>query len=531
MSNKILRNCHTIEPIVEGILTQLLAFPQWLTGISGGSSYLITRWIFLRAVGLIYLIAFLSLWVQIHGLIGSNGILPVREYLGGLRQQLGVERYYLVPSVFWLNASDLALHVVCALGVMLATCVIVGFAPALSLIFLWLLYLSFFSVGRDFLSFQWDTLLLETGFLAILFAPWGFDRLSLTQLGFAHETVVAPLALLFLWWLLFRFMFESGIVKLTSGDSTWHDLTALDYHYWTQPLPTWTAWYVAHAPAWFHKSSVLFTYVVEIGFPFLILAGRTGRLVACAGMALLQLMIGLTGNYNFFNLLSITLCLTLLDDKTWLSILPSSLTSYFQFLPPNTYHLPPLPLSWSAVIALFALIAVIVGSWQLYESLFPRTRPPALIGSLLEAIAPFRSLNDYGLFRVMTTSRPEILIEGSNDGKEWKAYEFKWKPGDPGVRPKFVEPHQPRLDWQMWFAALSSFQRTQWFQHFLIRLLEGSPPVLALLRDNPFPGHPPRFVRALLYDYNFTTPLERRETGTWWKRELRESYSPVLSLE
>lgn len=486
----------------------------WLTGMSGGSGYVITRWMFLRALGVIYLVAFVSLWVQIHGLMGSRGILPVQEYLGALRQQFGPERYYLVPSIFWINASDLALHIACAVGVILSFCVIMGFAPALSLVLLWVLYLSFFSVGRDFLSFQWDTLLLETGFLAILFA----------------STRMSSLPLLLLWWLLFRFMVESGVVKLTSGDPTWRDLTALDYHYWTQPLPTWTAWYTAQLPQWFHRVSVLFTYVAEIGLPFLILTGRTGRIIACLGMILLQLMIGFTGNYTFFNLLSIALCLTLLDDKTWLSVLPSFPASYFSSISPTTYTLTPLLFSGSIIIALFALITVTVGSWQLYESVFPRARPPAPIAALLGAIAPFRSINEYGLFRVMTTHRPEIVVEGSVDGREWKAYAFRWKPGDTGVRPRFVEPHQPRLDWQMWFAALSSFQRIQWFQQFLVRLLEGSPPVLALLKNNPFPTHPPQFVRALLYEYRFTTPKEWRETGAWWKRELQGAYSPVLSL-
>lgn len=501
-------------------MTQILGFPQWITGISGGSSYLITRWIFLRAIGVIYLIAFLSLWVQIHGLIGSKGILPMQEYLGALRQQIGVERYYTVPTVFWLNASDLALHIVCALGVALAACVVINLAPGFSLFFLWLLYLSLFSVGRDFLSFQWDTLLLETGFLAILFAPWNILP------GLARETAVSPLVLLLLWWLLFRFMFESGVVKLTSGDPIWRNLTALNYHYWTQPLPTWTAWYMAHLSLWFHKVSILFTYVAEIGLPFLILAGRTGRLVASLGMVILQLMIGFTGNYNFFNLLSIALCFTLIDDKTWFAILPSSFTTGF----PTSHTLPPTSVAWSSFIAIFAVLSIIVGSWQLYESVLPHTRSPSIIGHLMEILAPFRSLNDYGLFRVMTTKRPEIILEGSDDGKEWKAYEFKWKPGDLKARPTFIEPHQPRLDWQMWFAALSSFQRTQWFQHFLLRLLEGSPPVLTLLKTNPFPDHPPRLVRALLYEYRFTTPEERRQTGAWWKRELRGEYSPIVSL-
>lgn len=479
-----------------------------LAGISGGSSYVVTRWVFLRAIGIIYCIAFVSLWVQIHGLIGSRGILPAQEYLGALRHEMGVERYALVPSIFWLSASDLALHIACAVGVVLSVCAIVGALPTPALVSLWVLYLSFFSVGRDFLSFQWDTLLLEVGLLAI----------------FSSAARMSSLPLLLLWWLLFRFMVESGVVKLTSGDPTWRNLTALDFHYWTQPLPTWTAWYMARLPTLFHKMSVLLTYVAEIGLPFFLLAGRTGRIVACIGMVLLQLTIGLTGNYNFFNLLSIALCLTLLDDKTWLSILQSFPTSYVSFL-------PPLLFSWSTIIAFFALIAVTVGSWQLYESVFPRARPPAPIAALLGAIAPFRSINEYGLFRVMTTRRPEIIVEGSRDGKDWKEYEFRWKPGDIHRRPRFVEPHQPRLDWQMWFAALASFQRTQWFQHFLVRLLEGSPSVLRLLKANPFPDHPPQFVRALLYEYRFTTPEDRRETGAWWARELQGAYSPILSIQ
>ena len=493
---------------------------QSLPGMTAGSSYVLTRFIFLRFLGVIYLIAFASLWVQIRGLIGGHGILPIADFLQAVREQLGPERYRLLPTVFWLNASDTALTVVCALGVFFSCLLIVGIAPAWSLLFLWILYLSLTTAGRDFLSFQWDILLLEVGFLAIFFAPW-----SLLP-GLARETAISPLALFLLLFLLFRFTLESGVVKLTSGDSSWRDLTALTYHYFTQPLPAWTSWYVQQLPLWFHKLSMIVMYSAELVLPLLMFASRPLRLLSAAGMILFQILIGATGNYTFFNLLTIALCGLLLDDAFFSAVLPDRLLTVL--------HFPVVPHALPSAFILFIPVAALlffVGTTQLLATVFPRMQLPAFTGALDDFLSPFRSVNAYGLFRVMTKERPEIVIEGSNDGATWLPYEFPWKPGDPTRRPQFIEPHQPRLDWQMWFAVLSPSRPPRWFQSFLARLLEGSPDVLALLEKNPFLDAPPRYVRALLYHYEFTTPEEKSVKEEWWKRELRGVYHPAVSLE
>jgi hypothetical protein len=371
-------------------------------------------------------------------------------------------------------------------------------------------------VGREFLSFQWDVLLLETALLALFLAPW---RL----LPAPPETAVPALGLLLLWWLLFRLTFASGVVKLTWHDPTWHNLTALDYHYWTQPLPTWTAWYMSQLPEWIKRASVVATFVLEIGFPLLLFGTRTMRLVGCAGIVLMQLMIFTTGNYNFFNLLTLALAGLLLDDRAWSRVLPDALVRWVAG--PNAVALEARGLGLVGTV--LAALLFVLATVRFVQALTPRGGgfgPLAWLES-------FRSINGYGLFRVMTTTRREIVVEGSDDGTTWRAYEFRDKPGDPLRRPGFIEPHQPRLDWQMWFASLSPYEVTFWFQEFLTRLLQGSPAVLGLLRSNPFPDHPPKYVRAVLYDYRFTTAGERRATGAWWTRSYVGPYSPVLSLQ
>lgn len=492
---------------------------QWIgSGTLGDSHFVIARWIFLRTMGIIYLIAFLSLWVQIRGLIGSQGILPVQDFLDAVREQVGADRFRLLPTVFWLNASDIALHIVCGLGVLFALLLTFNVFPVVSATALWILYLSLFNVGQDFLSFQWDTLLLETGFLTILFAPWG----ALPGAG----GMLSPLVLLLFWWLLFRFMLESGVVKLTSGDHSWRDLTALTYHYFTQPLPTWTAWYMHQMPVWFHKLSTLFTYTIELALPFLIFIPRIPRLMACIGFVLLQIIIFTTGNYNFFNLLTVALSLLLIEDAVWMRILPQNFIEWMSPIDGGTVAYP-----WFAgFLSIMAAVILLVSGFQLLHTLSRTVPMPRLIRTLESWIDPYRSVHAYGLFRVMTKTRPEIVIEGSTDGEVWKPYEFKWKPGDTMRRPTFIEPHQPRLDWQMWFAALSDFRTTPWFQSLLFGLLKGSEQIHGLFRVNPFHDAPPRFIRAVLYEYTFTDFTERKATGAWWKRTYKGLYAPALSL-
>ena len=468
------------------------------------------RRLFLRLLAIVYLTAFSSLAFQVEGLVGSKGILPVARLLEWLRSQAGAERYWLVPTLCWLDSSDAFLLFLCWGGVCLSVLLLAGIAPLPILVLLWAFYLSLATAGQIFLGYQWDALLLEAGLLAILLAPAG-----LRPRADAHPAAPAP-CLWLLRWLLFRLMLSSGAVKLLSGDETWRSLTALRVHYETQPLPTWVGWYVHQLPGWFHTLSTAGMFAIELAVPFLIFAGRRSRRIACASLVSFQLLIAVTGNYAFFNLLTVALCVLLLDDGAlparWRGVLAAE-------------SVEPAPRRWYAwpLAALggthFLLSLVVMGQtlgWRL-----PWPRP---VTAVLEAVSPFASVNRYGLFAVMTTSRPEISVEGSDDGITWRPYLFRWKAGPVDRRPAFVAPHQPRLDWQMWFAALGRCESNAWFVRFLLRLQEGSPPVTKLLAGNPFPDAPPRWIRTNLDDYRFTDPATRRATGAWWRREPKGVY-------
>ena len=483
--------------------------------------YFLTRWVFLRAMGLIYLIAFISIWTQIRGLIGHNGILPEDQFMAAVKQQfdylgIGLARFHALPTLCWLNSSDGFLELQCGAGVLFACLLIVGIAPVPALAVLWLLYLSLTAVGRDFLSFQWDVLLLEAGFLAIFLAPWQlWPKLS-------RETPPSRIVLWLLRLLLFKLMFSSGCVKLASGDPNWRNLTALTFHYQTQPLPTWPGWYANQFPLWFQKLSCAAMFAVELGAPFLIFLPRRIRFFGASAIALFQILILLTGNYTFFNWLALALCLLLLDDFMLRKILPGRLT---QHATRNTRS------PWLLAVTIPLAVVYFAVSFLDIVTIFG-VRSPVLypVASLAGWLGPFRTINDYGLFRVMTTERHEIIVQGSNDGVQWSDYEFNYKPGDVTRRPGFVAPFQPRLDWQMWFAALGNYQENPWFGNFCVRLLQGSPQVLALLRHNPFPTKPPRYVRAELYNYEFTRLGESGTGRAWWKRQLIGEYFPPVSL-
>jgi predicted DCC family thiol-disulfide oxidoreductase YuxK len=468
------------------------------------------RW-FLRVLGAIYLIAFLSFWVQADGLVGARGILPLPQFLEAAQAELGSQAWHVLPTLCWLNSSNAFLHFLCGAGAVFSLLLIFGIAPILCLLLLGALYLSITIAGQTFLSFQWDILLLETGFLAIFLAPWQW---------WPRRGRAAPLsrpALFLLQFLLFKLMFMSGVVKLTSGDPSWWNLTALDYHYWTQPLPTALGWWADKSPEWFKHFSTAATLGIEMVVPFFIWLPRRLRLIAGGLFILLQIVIGLTGNYAFFNLLTIALCLLLIDDLAW----------------PGRSRLTIAAEGWRWPVwvpAFVILGAMPLNAILIFNSFRPEAPWPPLVESLYGAVAPFRIVNSYGLFRVMTKERPEIILEGSADGIEWKAYEFKWKPGALDRRPAFAEPHQPRLDWQMWFAALSDVRQNPWFVGLALRLLENSPDVVALLGKNPFPEKPPRYLRANLYRYHFSN-LKERERGIWWQREDERVYLPVVSRD
>ena len=497
-------------------------------------TFFISSALFLWLLGFAYLIAFASLWTQVDGLIGDRGILPTKDFLdaanGYFAHQIPpASPIWNLPTLAWISPHDASLNSLCVGGMLLSVLLILGVLPIPTLILLWLFYLSLVHVGQVFLSFQWDILLLETGFIAIFVAPFGLRS------RFLKDRHPPRLVIWLVWWLLFRLMFESGAVKLTWNNwqlgpdglpvaNTWSSLTALDYHYWTQPLPIWTSWYAAKLPAWFQKLSVVFVFIVELGLPWCIFAPRRLRYVAFGGITLLMFLISVTGNYNFFNLLTFVLALTLLDDSIWPRSLRDRITGV-------DYPLLASPTRWrSFLLVPFAGLALVIGALQIKEAAAPARVPPPSIESKLD-ISQFLLVNDYGLFRQMTETRPELVVEGSVDGKDWKAYGFRWKPGDPARPPRFAAPHQPRLDWQMWFEALRLEQvysltgsidfrdMSPWFQSFLVRLATGETAVIDLLETNPFSNAPPRFVRIVLYRYRFTTSAERRKTGNWWHRE------------
>ncbi len=420
-------------------------------------TYHVATALFLRLLGLVYLIAFVSLWTQIDGLVGDHGILPASSYLDAVKlhctqAQPPLSPVWQLPTLAWISPHDAFLNLLCAAGTILSCLLIVGVLPLPALVLLWISYLSLFHVGQDFLSFQWDILLLETGFVAIFLAPFAWRSRLRTD---PHPP---RLAIWLVWWLLFRLMFESGAVKLTWNHglagpdglpvpNTWQLLTALDFHYWTQPLPIWTSWYAAKLPHWFQALSVVAVLGVELVLPWFIVGPRYLRYVACAGFTLLMLLISATGNYNFFNLLTIALALTLVDDRAWPRWMQTRISGDDA---PWLFS----PTRWRSVLLVpFFALSIAIGTQQVIEAAFPAAEPTESLASRLD-VRQFCLVNDYGLFRRMTETRPEIILEGSNDGTDWKPYQFRWKPGDLDQPPRFNMPHQPRLDWQMWFEAL-----------------------------------------------------------------------------
>ena len=467
--------------------------------------YELASFLFLRLFGLIYLSAFVSFGVQAQGLIGSHGILPVTELVDVIANRFGPERFFLVPMVFWLNASDFAIAAVCWAGAGLSLLLVFNLLPRLSLFLLYALYLSLFYGGQTFMSFQWDTFLLETGFIALL-------------LSFALTPGIWSLR-----WLLFRFMFMSGVVKLLSGDPNWWNLSALSYHFLTQPLPTPLAWYAARLPPGLLAFATGSTFFVELILPFLIFCPRRLRFFAAFGILLLQTSILITGNYNWLNLQAMLLCLPLFDDAALQKILPRHVA---RWQPVHVENRAPRRMV-TAVVGALALLIVFCSLVQM-DARFGGN-PPAAAQAVAGFVEPLHVTSPYGLFAVMTTKRDEIVIEGSSDGVEWREYEFRYKPGDVARAPPWNIPHQPRLDWQMWFAALDDPRRLFWFSRLLQRLLENEPTVTTLLEKNPFFDKPPLYVRAKFYEYTYADSEEKTK-GIWWDRRLLGLYFPVVHL-
>jgi predicted DCC family thiol-disulfide oxidoreductase YuxK len=471
------------------------------------ATFATTQWIFLRLLAVIYAIAFASLGMQAIGLMGAQGIAPVHDFLARIAGSFGSLRFLALPTVFWWNSSDTMLRGSAIAGVALAALLFLGFFERLALLLLFILYLSFSLGGQEFLTFQWDALLLEAGFLAIFF---GRSAGGLRAVAWLYRCLV------------FRLYFLSGYVKLSSHDPTWRDLTALKYHYHTQPLPNIIAWYADKLPASVQRASTFGVLAIELVAPFFIFTPRRTRMTAAFALLSLQVLILLTGNYTFFNLLTMALTLFLFDDRALSGADPLVRAG-------RPRPAPGLTKTARIGVVLLSTLLLTLGIARLTETIAGEAPEP--LNTLARLTAPFEIVNSYGLFSVMTTSRPEIIVEGSYDGETWLPYEFRYKPGDLHRAPRWVAPFQPRLDWQMWFAALGNYQSNQWFVAFVLRLLQGSPAVVGLLEKNPFPDRPPRYIRALLYDYSFTDIETLRRTGTWWRREPAGAYLPSVGLK
>jgi hypothetical protein len=470
------------------------------------------RWLFLRALGLIFLSAFYSLAFQIHGLIGERGILPAGAYLQQVRGAFGVVRgVWYAPTLFWASASDGALTALIAAGIVCSLLLTMNVWPRVAVALCTLLFLSCVAALQDFSSYQSDGMLLEAGFISCFVAPRGMRP----TLGATDPP--SRVAYFMLVWEWFRIYFESGLVKLLSGDPHWRDLTAMDEYYQNGPLPTWLGWYVQHFPRWYHAGTVILTLGVELFLVWLVFLPRPFRLACFAVVTALQIGIIATANYAFLNYLVLSLGVLLLDDALLVRVrLPS---------PPVDAEARPRarPWRWMEGVVLGVMFWVTITSFIGGSS--------SVLGLPEQALAPFRIANAYGLFAVMTEARYEIEFQGSRDGVTWIAYPFRYKPQDIYERPGIYAPYQPRFDWNLWFASLGPWEQSSWVVAAQQRLLENSPSVLRLFRSNPFASAPPALVRTVRWQYWFTDRDTKRRTGAWWRRQEVGMFTGVMGTK
>ncbi|HEY6905153.1 MAG TPA: lipase maturation factor family protein [Candidatus Acidoferrales bacterium] len=517
---------------------RLKAAVEWLLGpeISDENhpGHLWPRWIFLRALGLIYLSAFYSLIFQIRGLLGPSGILPAGDYLQAVSSALHSARFWFAPTLFWLSSSDRALTTVCWVGLAASILLTLNIWPRATLAVCFVCFLSFIGAAQDFASYQSDGMLLGAGFISLFFAPPGF----LPGLGRANPPSRASLFLLRWEW--FRIYFESGFAKMASGDTSWRNFTAMDDYYQNGPLPTWIGWHVGHLPHWFHASAVFYTLAIELVLVWMVFLPRRFRIACFWIVAPFEISIILTGNYAFLNYLVFSLGFLLLDDRFVEWIVPQRIRSVLERrrdavlaaeIPLDNWRrvwrrrLKPLRMAVQGIclgLVFYATTAIFI--WTLAPSV-PLPQKPV---TMLE---PFRIANRYALFANMTHERYEIEFQGSLDGKTWLAYPFRYKPQDPSKPPGIYAPYQPRFEWNLWFASLGNWREYRFVLWTEERLLANDKDVLELFVSNPFPGTPPKEVRSVLYQYWFTSEQARREWGVWWRREMLGEYAPTLERE
>lgn len=466
------------------------------------SDYWLARLVFERALAVIYVVAFVVAANQFRPLLGEHGLLPVPRFLAAVP-------FRESPSLFYLHYSDRFLTTLSWGGAILAATIVAGLpqsGPAWLLMLVWLvlwaLYLSIVNVGQTFYGFGWETLLLEAGFIAIFLGP---------------DWMAPPVTVLWvIRWLLFRVEFGAGLIKIR-GDQCWRDLTCLYYHHETQPMPNPLSWYFHHMPKLVHRIEVAGNHIGQLVVPFALFGPQPAAGIAALAILIHQTWLVLSGNFSWLNVLTLTLAFAALDDGQLGTILP---------LHHGALAAPPL---WLTVLALaFTLAVAVLSFWPVRNMVSHRQLMNA-------SFSPLHLVNTYGAFGSITKQRDEIVIEGTSDRElttatVWKEYEFKGKPGDPFRRPPQVAPYHLRLDWLMWFAAMSPPWAYPWMVTLAQRLLEDDRPTLRLLRRNPFPDSPPVFVRATLYRYRFSTWTERRQTGAWWIRTPMAEYLPPLHL-
>jgi hypothetical protein len=534
---------------------------RWLFDSGKGPrGKLIPRWIFLRALAAIYFSAFYSLLVQIKGLIGPEGIQPAQQYLAAIAGQLGISRYWYAPTLYWISASSTALMTITWIGLIASVIAFLNLWPRLSFFVCFVCFLSFVGATQVFSSYQSDGMLLEAGFLALFFAPPGL----LPGWGIDHPPIRASWFLL--QWEWFRIYFESGMVKLASGDPEWRHLTAMDEYYQNGPLPTWIGWYVEHLPHWFHAATVGGTLALELGLVFMLFFPRRVRLILFFIVTPWEIGVILTANYAFLNYLVLSLGLLLLDDRFLMRFVPARIRPHQVertdvSIPdhPDAHSLSILGVGEASVttadielsdpapkrhkfmerlrfpwrVARLAVTTIML-TWIAYNTTaemiaIPFRESPLPMKPLI-ALDPFRIANQYGLFAVMTRGRYEIEFQGSDDGTNWIAYPFRNKPQALNEAPGIYAPYQPRFDWNLWFASLGGWRDNEFVPLTEERLLVDDADVLALFRSNPFSQAPPRFVRAVIWQYWFTTEEEKRRTGDWWRREYLGLYAPELTM-
>jgi hypothetical protein len=484
---------------------------------SAAPSYWLTRFVLLRLLGLVYAVAFLVLALQALPLIGSRGLLPAGIFLERVAERFGSrwEGFLRLPSLFWLDVSDGLIVTLAWAGVALSLAVVAGYANSILMAALWALYLSFVKIGQDWYGYGWEIQLLETGFLAIFLCP------LLEARPFPRLPPPAPVLWLYRW-LIVRIMLGAGLIKLR-GDPCWRDLSCLDHHYQTQPNPNPLSRALHFMPSWFHRAGVLFNHFVEMVCPWFAFWPTLARRLAGGFMLLFQLMLILSGNLSFLNWLTIVPILACFDDALWRRVLPRALAARAEAAAVRARR---SRAGQAAVIALAGVVTAL--SYYPVANLFSKRQ------AMNTSFGPLAVVNTYGAFGSVGRQRREIVFEGTDEAQlteatRWRPYEFKCKPGDPRRRPCLITPYHYRLDWQIWFAAMSSPARYPWTLHLVWKLLHNDPGALSLLANHPFPGAPPRYVRADLYVYEFAPPGNAE--GVWWRRRRLGAWIPPLRAD